>query len=158
MSISMIGIDTAKSTFQLHGIDATGKVQLKRKLRRDELIPFFQQQPRCTVVMEACGAAHHWARVLSGLGFEVKLIASEAVKPFVKRGKKNDATDAAAICAAALKPDAKFVAAKSLEQQGVLSLHSARALLVKQQTMLANAIRGLGDRVRPRRPEGHEQA
>ena len=158
MSISMIAVDTAKSLFQLHGIDASGTVQLKRRLRRSELIPFFKEQPDCIVVMEACGAAHHWARVLTGVGHEVKLIASEAVKPFVKRGKKNDAADAAAICAAALKPDAKFVAVKSLEQQGVLSLHSARALLVKQQTMLANAIRGLGDRVRPRRPEGHEQA
>jgi error-prone DNA polymerase len=143
MSISMIGIDTAKSTFQLHGIDATGKVQLKRKLRRDELIAFFERQPRCTVVMEACGAAHHWARVLSGIGFEVRLIASEAVKPFVKRGKKNDPADAAAICAAASRPEAKFVAVKSLEQQGVLALHSARSLLVKQETMLANAMRGL---------------
>ena len=143
MSPSMIGIDTAKSTFQLHGIDATGKVQLKRKLRRDELTAFFERQPRCTVVMEACGAAHHWARVLSGLGFEVKLIASEAVKPFVKRGKKNDPADAAAICAAASRPEAKFVAVKSLEQQGVLALHSVRSLLVKQRTMLANAMRGL---------------
>jgi len=93
--------------------------------------------------MEACGAAHHWARVLSGLGQEVKLIATEAVRPFVKRGKKNDAADAAAICAAASRPDAKFVPVKSLEQQGVLTLHSARSLLVKQQTMLANAMRGL---------------
>ena len=143
MSISMIGIDTAKSTFQLHGIDATGKVQLKRKLRRDELVAVFERQPRGTVVMEACGAAHHWARVLSGIGFEVKLIASEAVKPFVKRGKKNDPADAAAIRAAASRPEAKFVAVKSLEQQGVLALHSARALLVKQRTMLANAMRGL---------------
>jgi error-prone DNA polymerase len=143
MSISMIAVDTAKSLFQLHGIDASGTVQLKRRLRRSELIPFFREQPDCIVVMEACGAAHHWARVLTGLGHEVKLIASEAVKPFVKRGKKNDAADAAAICAAALKPDAKFVAAKGLEQQGVLSLHSARALLVKQETMLANAMRGL---------------
>ncbi|TDH59329.1 transposase [Dankookia rubra] len=104
---------------------------------------FFEQQPRCTVVMEACGAAHHWARVLSGLGYEVKLIAPEAVRPFVKWGKKNDGVDAAAICAAAPRPDATFVAVKSLEQQGVLALRSARALLVKQQTMLANAIRGL---------------
>jgi error-prone DNA polymerase len=139
----MIGLDLAKSVFQLHGTDATGTVQLKRKLRRSELIAFFEQQPRCTVVMEACGAAHHWARALSGLGHEVKLIASEAVRPFVKRGKKNDAADAAAICAAASRPDAKFVAVKSVEQQGVLALHSARALLVKQQTMLANAMRGL---------------
>ena len=93
--------------------------------------------------MEACGAAHHWARVMIGLGFEVKLIASEAVKPFVKRGKKNDPADAAAICAAASRPEAKFVAVKSLEQQGVLALHSTRSLLVKQETMLANAMRGL---------------
>src|SRR5215216_3936103 len=143
MSVTMIGLDIAKSVFQLHGIDAGGKVQLKRKLRRGELIPFFEGQPRCTVVLEACGAAHHWARVLSGLGHEVKLIAPEAVRPFVKRGKKNDAADAAAICAAASRPEARFVPVKSLEQQGVLALHSARALLVKQQTMLANAMRGL---------------
>ena len=143
MSISMIGIDTAKSIFHLHGVDAQGEVQLKRKLRRDELVAFFERQPRCTVVMEACGAAHHWARVLGGLGHEVKLIASEAAKPFVKRGKKNDPADAAAICAAASRPDARFVPVKSLEQQGVLTLHSVRSLLVKQQTMLANAMRGL---------------
>src|ERR687894_2318364 len=143
MSITMIGLDIAKSVFQLHAIDATGKVQLRRKLRRGEVIAFFEQQPRCTVVLEACGAAHHWARVLGGLGHEAKLIAPEAVRPFVKRGKKNDAADAAAICAAASRPDARFVPAKSLGQQGVLALHSARTLLVKQQTMLANALRGL---------------
>jgi len=93
--------------------------------------------------MEACGAAHHWARILTGLGHDVKLIAPEAVKPFVKKGKKNDAADAAALCAAASRPDMKFVPVKSLEQQGILALHSARSLLVKQQTMLANAMRGL---------------
>ena len=143
MSATMIGLDIAKSVFQLHGIGASGKVQLRRKLRRSELIPLFERQPRCAVVMEACAAAHHWARVLSGLGHEVKLIAPEAARPSVKRGKRSDAADAAAICAAASRPDAKFVAAKSLEQQGVLALHSARALLVKQQTMLANAMPGL---------------
>src|SRR5215211_4464389 len=143
MSITMIGLDLAKSVFQLHAIDASGKVQLKRKLRRSELIPFFEGQPRCAVVMEACGAAHHWARVLSGLGHEVRLIAPEAVRPFVKKGKKNDVADAAAICAAASRPDARFVPVKSPEQQGVLTLHSVRSLLVKQQTMLANAMRGL---------------
>jgi error-prone DNA polymerase len=143
MSITMVGIDTAKTVFHLHGIDAQGKVHLRRKLRRDELIPFFEQQPRCTVVMEACGAAHHWARVLTDLDYEVKLIASEAVRPFVKRGKKNDPADAAAICAAASRPEAKFVTVKSLEQQGVLALHSSRSMLVKQETMLANAMRGL---------------
>jgi error-prone DNA polymerase len=143
MSIAVIGLDTAKSVFQVHAVDEVGKAEVRRKLRRSELVTFFERQPRCTVVMEACGAAHHWARVLGGLGHEVKLIAPEAVKPFVRRGKKNDAADAAAICAAASRADAKFVAVKSLEQQGVLALHSARALLVKQQTMLANAVRGL---------------
>ena len=143
MSISMIGLDTAKTVFQIHGVDETGRMEIRRKLRRNDLIPFFEKQAACTVVMEACGAAHHWARMLTGLGHSVKLIASEAVKPFVKKGKKNDAADAAAICEAASRPDMKFVPAKSLEQQGILALHAARSLLVKQQTMLANAMRGL---------------
>ena len=143
MSITMIGLDTAKSIFQVHGVDAAGKPQLKRKLRREEVIPFFEQQERCTVVLEACGAGHHWARVLTQLGHEAKLLAPEAARPFVKKGKKNDAADAAALCEAASRPDTRFVPVKSLEQQGVLALHSARALLVKQRTMLANAMRGL---------------
>jgi transposase len=143
MSITMIGLDTAKSVFQVHGVDAAGAAVMKRKLQRSSLISFFEQQEACTVVLEACGAAHYWARVLIGLGHEVKLIAPEAVKPFVKKGKKNDAADAAALCAAASRPDTKFVPAKSLEQQGILALHSVRSLLVKQQTMLANALRGL---------------
>ena len=142
MSITMIGLDTAKSVFQIHAVDRTGNVQLRRKLQRSELIPFFEKQDRCTVVMEACGAAHHWGRVLTGLGHDVKLIAPEAAKPFVKKGKKNDAADAAAVCLAASRPDVKFVPIKSL-QQGMLALHSARSLLVKQQTMLVNAMRGL---------------
>ena len=143
MSITMIGLDTAKSVFQVHAVDGAGQVVTRRKLRRNELIAFFEKQAACTVVMEACGAAHHWARMLTGLGHEVKLIAPEAVRPFVKKGKKNDAADAAAICEAASRPGMRFVPIKSLEQQGVLALHSARSLLVKQQTMLANAIRGL---------------
>jgi transposase len=143
MSISMIGLDTAKAVFQIHGVDETGRMEIRRKLRRNDLITFFERQAACTVVMEACGAAHHWARMLTGLGHSVKLVAPEAVKPFVKKGKKNDAADAAAICEAASRPDMKFVPAKSLEQQGILALHAARSLLVKQQTMLANAMRGL---------------
>ena len=143
MSITMIGLDTAKSVFQVHGVDETGKMEIRRKLRRSELILFFEKQEVCTVVMEACGAAHHWARVLSSLGHEVKLIAPEAVRPFVKKGKKNDPADAAALCEAASRPDMKFVPVKTIEQQGILALHSARSLLVKQQTMLANAMRGL---------------
>jgi transposase len=143
MTVTMLGLDTAKTAFQVHGIDGAGKVVVRRKLRRGELISFFEQQAACTVVMEACGAAHHWARLLAGLGHDVKLIAPEAVKPFVKRGRKNDAVDAAAICEAARRPDVKFVPVKTVEQQGILALHSARSLLVKQQTMLANALRGL---------------
>ena len=143
MSITMIGLDTAKSVFQVHGMNEIGKVEIRRKLRRSELIPFFEKQEACNVIMEACGAAHHWARILSGLGHEVKLIAPEAVKPFVKKGKKNDAADAAALCTAASRPDMKFVPIKSVEQQSILALHSARSLLIKQQTMLANAMRGL---------------
>jgi transposase len=143
MGISMIGLDTAKSVFQVHAVDETGRMVIRRKLQRSELIAFFKKLEGCTVVMEACGAAHHWARMLTGLGHDVKLVAPEAVKPFVKKGKKNDAADAAAICAAASRPDVTFVPAKSLAQQGVLALHSVRSLLVKQQTMLANAIRGL---------------
>ena len=143
MSITMIGLDTAKSVFQVHAVNEAGEVVVRRKLRRSELIAFFEKQASCTAVMEACGAAHHWARALTGLGHEVKLIAPEAVRPFVKKGKKNDAADAAAICEAASRPGMMFVPIKSLEQQGVLALHSARSLLVKQQTMLANAIRGL---------------
>src|ERR1700694_441693 len=143
MSICMIGLDTAKTVFQIHGVDEAGKAEIRRKLRRNDLIAFFEKQATCTVVMEACGAAHHWTRMLTGLGHSVKLIAPEAVKPFVKKGKKNDAADAAAICEAASRPDVKFVPAKSVEQQGILALHSARSLLVKQQTMLANAMRSL---------------
>ena len=115
MSIAMIGLDTAKSVFQVHAADEAGTTAVRRKLRRSELIMFFEKQEACTVVMEACGAAHHWARVLIGLGHEVKLVAPEAIKPFVKKGKKNDAADAAAICQAACRPDIRFVPVKSLD-------------------------------------------
>jgi error-prone DNA polymerase len=140
----MIGLDTAKASFQVHGVNEEGHAELKRKLRRSEVIAFFEAQPACTVVLEACGAAHHWGRVLSGLGHTLKLVAPEAVRPFVKRGRKNDAADAAALCEAARRPEVKFVPVKSQEQQATLALHTARALLVKQQIMLANAMRSLG--------------
>ena len=143
MSITMIGVDTAKSVFQIHGVDAAGQVVIRRKLLRSELPAYFEKQDPCAVVMEACGAAHHWARVLAAFGHDVKLIAPEAVRPFVKKGKKNDAADASAICEAASRPGMRFVPVKSVEQQGILALHSVRSLLVKQQTMLANAMRGL---------------
>jgi error-prone DNA polymerase len=150
----MIGVDAAKSVFQIRGVNKTGKVEIKRKLRRSELIAFFDKQESCTVVIEACGAARHWARMLTGLGHTVKLIASEAVKSFVKKGKKNDAADAAAICEAASRPDARFVPAKTVQQQGILALHAARSLLVKQQTMLANAMRGLATEFGVTVPQG----
>jgi transposase len=143
MSVTMIGVDTAKSVFQIHAVGTTGKVLIRRKLSRTEMIPFFEKQETCTIVMEACGASHHWARLLTCLGHHVKLIAPEAVRPFVKKGKKNDAADAAALCEAASRPDMKFVPMKTAEQQAILALHSARSLLVKQQTMLVNAMRGL---------------
>ena len=99
------------------------------------MIGFFEAQPACTVVLEACGAAHHWGRVLTGLGHTVKLIAPEMVRPFVKPGRKNDAADAAALCEAARRPDIKFVPVKSVAQQGVLALHTARVqLLILAQT------------------------
>jgi transposase len=143
MSITMIGLDTAKAVFHVHGVNEEGRAEIRRALRRGEVVGFFEAQPACTVVLEACGAAYHWGRVLGGLGHTVKLIAPEAVRPFVKRGRKSDAADAAALCEAARRPEVKFVPVKSVAQQGVLALHTARALLVKQQTMLANALRSL---------------
>jgi transposase len=143
MTIAVIGLDTAKTVFQVHGVDESGRAVLKRKLHRSELVGFFEQQPRCAVFLEACGAGHYWGRLLSGLGHEVRLIAAEAVRPFVKRGRKNDAADAAALCVAGTRPETRFVPIKSVEQQAVLALHAARSLLVKQGTMLANALRGL---------------
>ena len=143
MTIAVIGLDTAKAVFQVHGADESGRAVLKRKLHRSELVRFFEQQPRCTVFLEACGAGHYWGRLLTGLGYEVRLIAAEAARPFVKKGRKNDAADAAVLCVAGTRPETRFVPIKSVEQQAVLALHAARSLLVKQGTMLANALRGL---------------
>ena len=155
MSISMIGLDTAKSVFQVHAVDEGGKTEIRRKLQRNELIPFFEKQEACTVVMEACGAAHHWARMLTGLGHDVKLIAPEAVKPFVKKGKKNDAADAAALCEAASRPDMKFVPAKSLEQQGILAVAFSSIPAGQAADDAGERHAWAGDRVRSDRSEGH---
>jgi transposase len=157
MNVSMIGLDTAKSVFQIHGVNEAGKAEIRRKLQRSELLPFFEKQPACTVVMEACGAGHHWARMLTGLGHTVRLIAPEAVRPFVKKGKKNDGSDAAAICEAASRPEVKFVPIKSIEQQGVLALHTARSLLIRQRVMLGNALRGLAAEFGLAVPKGIEK-
>jgi transposase len=138
--ISMIGLDLAKNVFQVHGVDASGKVVLRRQLRRGAMEKFFAQLSPCTVGMEACGSAHHWARVISGYGHQVRLMPPAYVKPYVKRNK-NDGRDAEAICEAVGRPTMRFVPVKSVEQQATLAVHGTRALLVRQRTMAANALR-----------------
>jgi transposase len=135
-----IGIDLAKNVFQVHGVDADGAVPFRRQLRRRQVLAFFKKQPPCLVGMEACATAHYWAREIAALGHEVKLMPPRYVKPYVKRNK-NDAADAEAICEAVTRPTMRFVAVKSAEQQSVLMLHRTRELLVRQRTMLVNAIR-----------------
>jgi transposase len=137
-----IGLDIAKQVFQVHGADETGRAVLSRKITRAKLLSFFAAQPRCVVAMEACGGSHHWARELSKMGHEVRLIAPAYVKPFVKR-QKNDAADAEAICEAAQRPSMRFVAVKSEDQQASTAVFRARDLLVRQRTQTINALRGL---------------
>jgi hypothetical protein len=122
----------AKSVFQIHSVNEARKVEIKRTLRRSELLVFFEKWESCTVVTEACGAAHHWARVLTGLGHTVKLIAAETVRPFVKKGTKNDAADAAAICEAASRPDVKFVPPRAWHSRA--SWRSIRGAVAAGQT------------------------
>ncbi len=140
MNVSTVGLDLAKNVFQVHGIDNTGKVLVRRSLRRRQVMPFFGKLEPCLVGMEACGTSHFWARELEALGHEVKLMPPIYVKPYVKRGK-TDAGDAEAICEAVRRPTMRFVAVKSPEQQSVLALHRTRALLVRQRTQLVNMIR-----------------
>ena len=139
--IIRIGLDISKSVFQAHGVDAAERPALRRKLRRGEVERFFGSLPATLIGLEACGSAHHWARVLRGLGHEARLLPPQYVKPYVKRGK-NDAADAEAICEAMSRPTMRFVAVKTAENQAALMLHGARALLIKQRTMLMNAVRG----------------
>jgi transposase len=139
--VAVIGLDLAKSVFQVHGIDAEGEVVLRRRLSRTKLVPFFAELPRCLVGMESCASANYWARELAALGHEVRLMPPRYVKPYVKRSK-NDASDAEAICEAVTRPTMRFVGAKSREQQGVLVLHRARLMLTRQRTQVGNAIRG----------------
>jgi transposase len=140
MQITTIGLDLAKHWFQVHGVDASGKVAVKRRLRRSEVVEFFKGVTPCLVGMEACATAHHWARELIALGHEVKLMPPAYVKAYVKRNK-NDAADAEAICEAVTRPSMRFVPIKDVDQQSVLMLHRARALLIRQRTMLVNALR-----------------
>jgi transposase len=139
--VTTIGLDIAKNVFHAHGADAGGQALFSRRLTRNRLLEFFAGQPRCVVALEACGGAHHWARELTHLGHEVKLIPPAYVKPFVKR-QKNDAADAEAICEAAQRPNMRFVAIKSEEQQASAMVFRTRDLLVRQRTQLINAIRG----------------
>jgi len=141
MAIVTIGLDLAKHVFQVHGVDETGQAVLRRQLRRGEIDAFFEGRSRCVVGIEACGSAHYWARRITALGHEVRLIAPTRVKAYVQRGKKNDANDAAAIAEAVTRPHMTFVPVKSAERQSVLILHRTRDLLVRQRTMLVNALR-----------------
>jgi transposase len=157
MHITTIGLDLAKSVFQVHGVDAGGRHPLKKKLRRAEVLPFFAGLPPCLVGMEACATAHHWARELSALGHEVRLMPPAYVKAYVRR-QKNDAADAEAICEAVIRPTMRFVPVKSAERQSVLVLHRSRELLVRQRTMLINAIRGHGAEFGMIVPQGARRA
>jgi transposase len=135
------GLDLAKTVFQVHGADASGRAVLRKKLRRDQVLGFFAELPACVVAMEACGGAHFWGRELTRLGHDVRLIPPAYVKPFVKR-QKNDAADAEAICEAAQRPTMRFVAVKSEEIQGAAMVFRVRELLIRQRTQAINALRG----------------
>jgi transposase len=140
MQITTIGLDIAKNVFQVHGIDAAEKVVVRKQLRRGQVIAFFAALPPCLIGMEACATAHYWARELTKLGHEVRLMPAKDVKAYVKRNK-NDAADAEAICEAVRRPTMRFVRAKSAEQQGRLMQHRARDLLLRQRTQTINALR-----------------
>jgi transposase len=139
-SITTIGLDIAKSVFQVHGVDAEGNVVLRRQLKRRFVLAFFERMPPCLVGIEACASSHHWSRELKALGHTVRLMPPAYVKPYVKR-QKNDATDAEAICEAVSRPNMRFVATKTPEQQSGLMLHRTRHLFIRQQTAVINAIR-----------------
>src|SRR5271163_4273681 len=139
--VSTIGLDIAKSVFQIHGVDVDGAVVIRRRVSRAKVSEFFAALPPCLVGIEACPTAHHWSRELQTLGHTVRLMPPSYVKAYLKRSK-NDANDAAAICEAVTRPSMRFVPMKSEQQQSGLMLHRSRQLLVRQRTMLSNAIRG----------------
>ena len=139
-AITTIGLDIAKSVFQVHGVDAGGQVILRRQLKRRYVLAFFQKLPPCLVGIEACASSHYWSRELQALGHEVRLMPPAYVKPYVKR-QKNDATDAEAICEAVSRPNMRFVPTKTPEQQSCLMLHRSRHLFIRQQTAVINSIR-----------------
>lgn len=142
MNINLLGIDIAKNVFQLQGIDKVGNVVLKKRLTREKLLPFIAHLPSCVIAMEACGGANYWSRQFTARGHQVKLISPQYVKPFVKTNK-NDQNDAAGITEAASRPSMHYVAAKSIEQQDIQSIHRIRERFIANRTALANQIRGL---------------
>jgi transposase len=142
MEITTIGIDLAKHVFQIHGVDSRGKAVLTKQLRRDQMAAFFVQLPPCLIGMEACGGAHFWGRKLQQMGHQVRLMAPQFVKPYVK-SNKNDRADAEAICEAVGRPNMRFVAIKNTDQQAVLALHRVRQGFVRARTAQGNQIRGL---------------
>ena len=137
MQVTTIGLDLAKTVFQVHGVDKDGKVVMTRQLRRGQMIEFFKKLPPCLVGMEACATSHYWARELAKLGHTVRLIPPSYVKAYVKRSK-NDAADAAAICEAVTRPSMRFVPVKTAEQQAALMVHRTRDLLIRQRTQPIN--------------------
>jgi transposase len=139
-TVTTIGLDIAKSVFQVHGVDAAGNIILRRQLKRRYVLAFFEKLPPCLVGIEACATAHHWSRELQAFGHTVRLMPPAYVKPYVKR-HKNDAVDAEAICEAVTRANMRFVATKTPEQQSCLTLHRARHLFIRQQTSVINAIR-----------------
>ena len=141
MQVTTIGLDLAKRVFQVHGVDATGKLAVRRKLQRSEMADFFAGLPPCLVGIEACATAHHWARLIGAAGHDIRLIPPSYVMPYVRRSK-TDAAYAEAICEAVGRPNMRFVPVKSVAQQAALLHHRARDLLVRQRTMLINALRG----------------
>lgn len=157
MQITTVGLDLAKRIFQVHAVDTSGGVVMRKALRRSQVLPFFSRLPPCLIGMEACGTSHHWARELTKLGHEVRLMPPIYVKPYVKRGK-NDAVDAEAICEAVTRPTMRFVSMKSADQQATLSLHRTRNLLVKQRTQFVNMIRSVLAEFGVNIPEGLERA
>jgi transposase len=139
--IIRIGMDTSKNIFQLHGVDAAEQVVLRKRLSRKQMVAFFAKLPPTEIGMEACGAAHYWARMLGGFGHEVRLIAPQHVKPYVKRNK-NDGRDAEGLCEAMSRPTMRFVPVKTAEQQAALMLAGQREQMVARRTQLGNMIRG----------------
>src|SRR6201990_3133743 len=139
-SISTIGLDIAKSVFQVHGVDAAGQVIIRRQLKRRHVLAFFQKLPPCLVGIEACASSHHWSRQLQAVGHTVRLMPPAYVKPYVKR-QKNDMADAGAICEPVARANMRFVPTKTPEQQSCLMLHRTRHLFIRQQTAVINSIR-----------------